>query len=146
MSFTWTEDLVTIDSEDLNEIKTNIDSIITYLEITPFSWSELPVADGGSIQSADAQELRNATDYIDDNKCPSFYTGEDVGYDLTYNSGYLNNQNGTYYSGEKGTEYSGQDSAENSSNDSGHKIGYHITVKLTHDQTDNSNYYVPYVY
>lgn len=144
MSFTWTEDLVTIDSEDLNEIKTNIDSITTYLGIAPFLWSELPVADGGPIQSADVQELRSATDYIDDNKCLADYATHDDGYDATYNSGILNNDHGTYNSGVDSPVDTAADVGYDSSYMSGVLSNYHgayyYDVNSPVDSADNTGY------
>ncbi|GAJ01445.1 unnamed protein product, partial [marine sediment metagenome] len=101
MSFVWTEDLspgAPMMASNLNEVQDNIDSIYAALDITRngcgsgAGWTEFPIA-GGLVTpklSAQPQQLRDATDYAYENKCPAYNSGYQDGVDTTEDSGYNN--------------------------------------------------------
>ena len=122
MAFVWTPLGVgyPIENEDLNEIRTNLDSIYSYLEITypgctsgagwtgvwPLKGKEAGTPD--SIQSAHPQELRDKTDYADDHYCSAdkasynttVYSNQNSTYKSSNNSGVKSTDNATVYSGQ----------------------------------------------
>ncbi|GAI68655.1 unnamed protein product [marine sediment metagenome] len=111
MSFVWTEDIspgAAANAAGMNEVQTNLDTIYTALGITRggcasgAGWTEFPIA-GGLVTdklSAQPQELRDATDYAHDNKCPAYDSGYQDGVDTTedtgYNNGYLDGYDNTH--------------------------------------------------
>jgi len=125
MSFSWTQDIsigASIDAADMNEVKTNIDSIYTYLSITRTGcgsgagWTELPVSAGSPIENVDLAQLRAAIDYAYDNKCQSAYGTYNSGADGGYESGVLTGQDSGAVSGVNSGADSGEDSGANPTN------------------------------
>ncbi|MBA7564076.1 hypothetical protein ES708_05738 [subsurface metagenome] len=132
MAFVWDENIslgAPTNAVGLNELQDNLDTIYANLSIkrggcaSGAGWTEFPITGGLVISklSDQAQELRDATDYAHDNKCPAYDSGyqsgvdttEDSGYDsghlstgyASHCSGYCSNQNGTYRTGNWGTVY-----------------------------------------
>ena len=149
MAFGWVEDIsvgATIDATDINEIKTNIDTIYTYRSITRngcgsgAGWSELPVSVGEVIESADIQELRDAADYAQENIC---------GID---NSGYHINEYQTAKGSVCGTYVAAENSGDEGSNNSDEYYQYHdvdygafcTIVHSTYCSGENSTEYTGY--
>ncbi len=111
MAFVWTEDVGvgdSIDAADVNEVKTNLDTIYTTLSITRggcasgAGWTELPVSTGDDITSAQFQQMRDATDYAYDNKCPGYCNDENTGYNYGDDTGANTGEDGTYCSSDLG--------------------------------------------
>ena len=153
MGFSWTPINVgdEVKAVHINEIKDNIDTIYSDLELSPRDWSELPVSAGDPIRSAELQELRDAIDYADDqNYCRShdatYYSGDDAddkeGVDGAYHSGYNNGYDpgvdGSYKTGYNSGVQVGVDGAFNSTVDSGDQAGVdgdHYSEVDSGDQT-----------
>lgn len=158
MPFVWTENIAinaSIDAADINEVKTNLDSIYTALGITRggcgagAGWVELPVAVDSLIESADFQEMRDVTDFAKDNKCPAYDATDRAPFNATADSGVLNNDHGTYNSNhdlsedvdDKGTyesyNMSAEDTSEHGTYNSGANSGIldddHGTYESGHD-------------
>ena len=115
MGFSWTnivQYVTEVKAAHINQVKTNVDSVYTDLELSAYNWLYLPVSVGDEMQHEDFKEMRDAIDYADDmNYCRSHnasymgtdytdhrgtvYTGENTGYD----SGYLAGVDGNYDSG-----------------------------------------------
>ena len=143
MAFVWTPLGVgyPIENEDLNEIRTNLDSIYSYLEITypgctsgagwtgvwPLKGKEAGTPD--SIQSAHPQELRDKTDYADDHYCSADKA--------SYNTTVYSNQNSTY----KSSNNSGVKSTDNATVYSGQNSTYRSTYNSGVDSTDYGTVY-----
>ncbi|MBA7715388.1 hypothetical protein ES703_124430 [subsurface metagenome] len=149
MSFEWSEKIgvgASIDNEDLNEIKTNLDSIYDALGITRAGcgsgagWVNLPVSDLEAVDNEHHQELRDVADYAYEHKCPSYCSGENVSEDSGENTGYCSGQNTGAKSGDDGA-YCG---THNSSQLTGHlNIHYDIhdtIVKAINKTSDNPTY------
>lgn len=153
MAFTWSENVsvgASIDAADVNEIKTNLDTIYSDLGIdrdgcTGAGWSELPVSSGDAIANAQFQEMRDVTDYADTNKCPSDnatyqsteYTTEDSGYESYYNYGYDSSDDNSVDSGYNSNENTG----ENATYDASAEGTYNSTEYGTVDSPYNSTEY-----
>lgn len=123
MAFVWSEDVsvgASIDAADVNEVKTNLDTIYDDLSITRngcgsgAGWSEFPVSAGDAITSAQFQEMRDVADYAYDNKCPGYDSDynsgvdsdDDSGVDGDYNSVVNSNEHTGYDNGDDGTAQS----------------------------------------
>ncbi len=128
MAFTWTENVSPgqpVNAAGLNEIKTNVDSIYSYLSLTRSGctsgagWSKLPVSSGDAIESADFQELRNAIDYAHTNWCRYNY------------SAYCSYQYTSQYSSVKSTNYTSYVSSVVSVVYSGHQSMYNPAKYFT---------------
>ena len=121
MAFTWRSLSAgdSIENEDFNEIKTNMDTIYTSMGIsrpgcTGPGWTLLPVSDGGAITSAQMQQIRDVIDYADTNSCPAnngayntyVYSGQNAIVDSSYN-GYVDGSDmATYCSTHRATVWS----------------------------------------
>lgn len=97
MAFNWNTISGNIASADYNEIKNNIDEVCSKLEISNFNWTSASNISIGSIVTRNSvQELRDGTDYLDDNNyCHSHYTS-DYYY---YRSGHFYTVESNFYSG-----------------------------------------------
>lgn len=131
MAFDWTEDIsvnASIDADDINEVKTNIDTVYTYRSITRTGcgsgagWSELPVSVGGPIESADMQELRDAADYAEDNICGTNFNGEHLTENQTNNVSVFTTHVGAEDNGDESTDRSSEHTAYLTSNLNQHYI------------------------
>ncbi len=138
MAFSWTQDVsvgASIDAADVNEIKTNLDSIYSELGITRTGcvsgagWTELPVSAGDPITSAQFQEMRDVTDYAYDNKCPTYFSGAQASVDFGDNNVHLFGYDSTVYTG----QYSGVNGGYNA----GHYVSENSLANTTHYLGDN---------
>lgn len=144
MGFSWTNIIqheTEIAAAHINQVKTNVDSVYTDLELPAYGWAYLPVSVGDEIQHEDFKELRYAIDYADNmNYCRSHnvsymgaddavargtvYTAQNSGYDSGYKAGvdsnYDSGVDGSYQSGVETYHNSGFDSYDRSSVLSGH--------------------------
>ncbi len=139
----WVQDIslgAPANAAGLNEIQTNLDTIYAALGITRggcvsgAGWTEFPLA-GGLVDpklSSQPKQLRDATDYAYDNKCPAHDTSVQTGYenadkvgvdssnypgyDSTYRVSYENDENTGYLSNDHGTYKSGYDSGVEGAN------------------------------
>ena len=118
MAFTWTSlnSGDPIENEDLNEIHNNLDSIYFYLGISRpegsgAAWSDAWLLNNGdAIKSIHPQELRDVTDYADDNWCPAHYSSDNSVDKSNHYSPYNNDDHSSYdYSDNSGVK-SGYDS------------------------------------
>ena len=134
MGFAWVQDIsvgAVANAADLNEVKTNLDTIYTALSITKTGcasgagWVELPVAAGDSIKSVDFQELRSVTDYAYDHRCPVHDVADNSGVDAADDSGVYSNDHGTYNSPYDSAEDIDDHGTYNSGYDSAEDIDYH---------------------
>jgi len=108
MAFTWSYTIASgerILADAINEIKNNLDSLFSW-EGVSWTWQYLPVSAGQIITYNQIKELRDATDYADDHKCKSDYSG--------YDSSVCSTDNSTVNSSEKSTVNSGHDSGYDS--------------------------------
>jgi len=170
MAFSWVQDVsvgASIDAADVNEIKTNLDSIYTSLGITRTGcasgagWTKLPVSAGDAITSVQFQELRNVTDYAYDNKCPGYCSDEHTGYQSSHQAGVDSSHNTTYYSDQHtgyqssynygvlgtyyATYYSDQHTGYYTSHQAGVDSSYNATVNSTYRSTVNTSYNETYL-
>lgn len=122
MAFNWQQNIspgASIDAADLNEIKTNIDSIYSYLRLrrtgcaSGAGWSSIwPIQGGGTvaIQASHFLELRNVIDYAWDRWCTYHYSSHCSGYEVNYDGMVDLEDYGTYNSWDDGTVNSGYES------------------------------------
>jgi len=144
MAFSWTPvtDGDLIQGDHYNEVKNNIDNLISRLGIAAYSWNRFPKSSGDKIDDQDTQELRDAADYVyDNNVCSSdnstYYSSvdnSDLSGDLsTNNSGFHGTNYVTVDSGQK----SGVDGAYNSG-----VCGSHFTsVNGSHKTSADSSHF-----
>ena len=87
MAFTWTPISVNdlIRTQHINEIKNNLDTLFAW-EGVSWNWQNLPVSSGQVIRDEVIQELREATDYADDNKCKTENSAFNSGAESGHNS------------------------------------------------------------
>jgi len=164
MSFVWTENITpgaNMMASNVNEVQTNIDTIYAALGIvrtgcaSGAGWTEFPIAGGlvTPILSAQPQQLRDATDYAYENKCPAYDSGykdgvdttEDTGYnngdlvgvDVTYHPGYYSDEHGTYKSGVD----TGYDSTYNPGYCNDEHTGWNNGVNTGYDSAYNPGVY-----
>ena len=148
MGFSWTNIIrheTEVAAAHINQVKTNVDSVYTDLELSAYNWLYLPVGVGDEIQHEDFKEMRDAIDYADNmNYCRSHdvsymgaddevargvvYTAQNSGYDSGYKAGVDGAYRATVYS----TQKSGYDSSYNYAVDNDHNSGVdsadHTTV------------------
>lgn len=111
MAFLWTPvSAGTIaTAAQINEVKTNTDTLASNLGIPAYSWSEMPVSAGDKMEAAQMTELQNALSYINTNNVCSadyaiHYSGNDTNQDtnidgtrnVTINSGVETGYNNNY--------------------------------------------------
>ncbi len=145
MPFVWTQNIAVdalIDAADINEVKTNLDTIYAALAITRGGcgagggWVELPVGVGDLIKSVDFQEMRAVADFANDNRCPSFDVADfgsdeavhDAGVNNLEDSGYHSNNEDNYENNDHGTYQSGDDEGYNATNENSFKGFNDVTV------------------
>lgn len=136
MAFVWDEDIspgAPANAAGLNEIQDNLDIIYAALGITRTGcasgagWTEFPLA-GGLVDpklNPQPQQLRDATDYAYDHKCPAHDTGVQTGYENADKDGV----DTSHYPGYDSTYRYAQDDDENTGYNSGDLVG-----------VDSSNY------
>ena len=141
MPFIWVQNIsvgASVDAADLNEVKTNLDTIYTALSITKTGcasgagWVELPVSAAGVIQSADFQELRAVTDYAYDNRCPVHDVADNSGVDTGDNSAEDNNDHGTYNSPYDSGVLNDDHGLYQSAHDAGYDLDDHGTYQSSY--------------
>lgn len=130
MGFGWTAISVgdVLLDDIIDQIQTNVNTVYSDLELSEYSWLELPVDAGDEIDDADFQEIRDAIDYADDqNSCRN--------HDASYNAA----DNATAKSGDDATAYTGVDNPHNStvygSQDNGYDSSYNNGVDAAHDSS-----------
>ena len=108
MAFSWipVSAGVTIETAaQLNEVKTNTDTLTTNLGVAAYSWSEMPVQADEFAKQVQIQELQDALDYVDSvNICSSENTtyyntvdaSQDTSIDSARNITVDNDQHATY--------------------------------------------------
>jgi len=130
MAFSWTSVTagVTIETAaQLNEVKTNTDTIISNLGASAYSWTEMPVASEQLAEQVQVQELQDALDYADSvNVCSS----ENAGYDGTVDTG----DDATVYS----TQYATVDASQDTAVDGARNITVDNDQHATYDATRNN--------
>ena len=133
MAFTWTTINVNdiIRADHINEVKTNLDTLFSWEGVT-WSWQYLPVSAGQMITDEVFQELRNATDYADDNKCLT----DNATHDATVNSTNDSTVNSTYNGGDDTTN----NTTENTSYYTGDNSPHDTTVNGTNNVSENTGY------
>jgi hypothetical protein len=162
MAFTWSQNINVgqpIKAADVNEVKTNLDSIYSAISKTRTGcasgagWTELPVSAGNPITYNQFKQVRDAADYIDTNFCATYYSGHLSGVNSTHNSSYNNDvctgvlsshQSGvdnSYYT----SDYSGAYTGVDISYDSGHNGAYNGTHYSGENSPVNSTYLNGYV-
>lgn len=137
MAFSWVQSVsigASIDAADINEIKTNIDSIYTYLSLTRAGctsgagWTVIPVSVGNIITSAQFKQLRDVADYAYDRRCTTNWA--------SYDSGFCN----LNYSGYCSTNYETVDSPDYATD-----CGYDKNIDRGSHDSGNCSYYDSYV-
>jgi hypothetical protein len=127
MGFIWLSKEGKIRKGNVNEIKDNVDTIISTLNqpsigcslyssetggVTPFSWKHLSVEIGEEITDEIGLEIRNAADYINDsNYCHAVYTSvnltdndtNDISVDSSDDSSVCSTNNSSVDSSDNGT-------------------------------------------
>lgn len=137
MSFTWVQNVAVgghIDAVDINEVKTNVDSVYTFLSKTRAGcasgagWTLFPVSAAGQILATQATEMKAAIDWIDTNRCTTYcasqYTSNNTGADSGVNTGADSGAN----SGEDSGANSGLDSGANGSANSPTDVGAFVNA------------------
>jgi len=127
MGYTWTSVSAgdKILADHWNEIKTNLDSLYSDLDLNTRNWVNFPVSQGSLIKYDHLSELRDATDYADDQ---NYCRDHDATYNVTVNDG----EDATYNSGDKGT----YNNNANSGVDNDHHSTYKGTVNSTYHSSD----------
>lgn len=148
MGFSWTNIIryvTEIAAAHINQVKTNVDSVYTDLELTAYNWLYLPVSVGDEIQHEDFKEMRDAIDYADNmNYCRSHdvsymgaddavarrtvYTGEKTGVDSTHRATVYSGQNSGYDSWYKSAYKNDHKSGVLSDENTGVDSGVHTTA------------------
>jgi len=145
MSFVWSENVgvgESIDAADVNEVKTNIDSIYTALGITRSGcasgagWTELPVSAGDSITSAQFQQMRDAADYAHENPCTTYCSS-------AQSTVYVS-QNGTYCNDQDSVVYGSQNSGAQAAADVYHYVSENSIANTTNYVGDNNGNHYEY--
>lgn len=152
MAFFWVQDIspgAPANAAGLNEIQGNLDTIYAALEITRPScasgagWTEFPLA-GGLVDpklNPQPQQLRDATDYAYENKCPA----HDVSVETGYQDADKDGVDGSYYPGYDSTYRYSQDNDENTGYNSGDLVGVdssnHPSAKSEVNITYKANLY-----
>ena len=135
MGWNWSDNIEegkAIKKDHFQETKEAINDIANDLEVSEFSWEELPINKGDFIKPDHTQELRDATDYIDDwNYCH----GENTSREITYYDSEEDNYDGT----DRGTYNWSRDSFEDSGEDSGVNGTDRGTYNYSRDVDENSD-------
>ena len=149
MAFTWTSISVgdVIKADHINEIKNNLDSLFSW-EGVSWSWTYLPVSAGQVITYEQFKELRDATDYADDNKCKT----EHYGYDSGVDSGDNESEHAEYLVEDLTINYdvvddghlSGHDGTDREGVDSGYNTGAHADEDSGYNRTYLGTEYAPH--
>lgn len=168
MGFSWTplvQFVTEIKAAHQNQIKTNIDTVYTDLELSAYGWAYLPVNIGDEILHEHHKEMRDAIDYADDmNYCrahntgydgaddavdrATVYSGQNTGYDSGYQAGVDeghkysvdNDYHSSYHSGQKSGYDSSYNAGVDSSNYITHKSGFESNVQSGENGSYNLDY------
>lgn len=137
MPFVWDEDIspgAPANAAGMDEIQDNLDIIYAALGITRngcasgAGWTEFPLV-GGLVDpklNPQPQQLRDATDYAYDNKCPAHDTGVQTGYENADKDG----EDTSYYPGYDSTYRTSQDDDENTGYNNGDLVGVDSTYRF----------------
>ena len=147
MAFSWTSvtaGVTKATAAQMNEVKTNTDTLADNLSIAHYSWVEMPVSSGDFKKASQVSELQDALDYIDTNNvCSSDnsvqYSSDnpsnDDSVDGTQYTTVDNNQHNTYNAtqdvGVDGTQYGAVDSNQHATYDNNQNTGYNSTRNIT---------------
>ena len=141
MAFAWTSvnDGSKITAAHWNEVKTNVDTIISNLGISAYSWSELPVSQSDDkVQSADLSELRAALDYAhDNNTCSAENSSEDSSDNALEYTTDDGDHDGTFNTTYDTTVEDADDTSADATADS----GYDGTYYYSNETDQHANYY-----
>ena len=97
MSFTWStvNKGTDINKTQIDEMKTNIDSVRSSIGLSPWTWTNIPVVVGNEIKNLEIEEIRNALDVTDNqNVCSANYS--------TFNSDHFSTNYGDHNNAEYG--------------------------------------------
>lgn len=109
MAFSWNSVSAgtELKADDINQVKTHVDTLATNLGVSQYSWSEIPVsANVDETLAAQIADIQDAVDYIDTaNVCAAHnatrYTSDNATNDATVNSTQNstvdNDQHATYW-------------------------------------------------
>lgn len=139
MSFTWkSEPGKLIRAEHINEVRININTLLTDLGLPLYSWDKVPVNKDDLVNFEVLEEIRNATDYSEDeNYCHT--------HNVTQNSLHRTSHFGTY----RNNVETGNDATDhlsyNNNRDTGHQSNNNTSVRATpHRSIHNTGYYITY--
>ena len=81
MAFVW-DTAITLDTEQFNELRTNVDILRANISLGGWSWSSIPVSKGSLVLPTNpVDEVRNALDDTDNNNyCRSDYSSNHTPY------------------------------------------------------------------
>jgi len=91
MSFEWLPVTGDIENEEHAEIRVNISDVATNpakLDTTDWSWTDIS-GEGENVEELDVEELRLATDYLDDqNYCRAHLSGNEITHKAALDTGW----------------------------------------------------------
>lgn len=96
MAFVWSDDTY-VEKSQFDELRTNVNTIRSNLQLSAWSWSSIPVTKGSYVYPANpVNEVRNALDDSDNNNyCRAEYTSQLLPYcNLEYSSDNDGNNSG----------------------------------------------------
>ena len=150
MAFTWNSVSAgtKANSADINEAKTNVDTLATNLGISQYSWVEMATSVSDEITAAQVAELQDAVDYIDTNNvCTAYNAALNSTVYSDRDSTVDSNQNGTADATYHGTDYSsydnGADNPQYTGVDSNQHATYYATRNASVDATAYATVYNP---
>ena len=135
MGYSWTSiskgDKILTDH--WNEIKNNLDDLYSDLQLSSWDWEYFPVSLGSLIKYDHLSELRDATDYADDQNYCRDHNG-------TYNVTVLDGEDVSFLSGDFGTYYNNQHTTYKNDHNTGYDSGDDSTYESSHYTGDESTY------
>lgn len=141
MSFVWTSVTAGVTKtlpSHFNEVKTAVDTILSNLGATPYSWSIFPVAQNQIITYTSIIELRNALDYADgSNTCTSHNTTQNS----THNSALCTTHNTNVETANNASDYSSYNNSIETGNNASNYSSYNSNIETGNNASNHSNYY-----
>jgi len=139
MSFTWTaQPGKLIKAQHINEVRTNIDAMLSSLGLPAYSWSKVPVSPDDLVDFEVLGDVRSATDYSDDeNYCQTHNVTENS----PHRTSHFGTDNNNVETGNNATNHSNY----NNNVDTGHQTNNNSTVRsLPHHSIHRTTHYGTY--
>lgn len=125
MSFTWTSQPgKLIKAEHINEVRTNVEIVLSNLGVPPYTWNKVPVDPDDLVKFEVLEQLRDAVDYTDtENYCHT--------HNVTENSPHRTSHFGTYNNNVETGNNATNHASYNNNVDTGHQTNNNATVRST---------------